>query len=97
MKEFLKRLTSRKLWCAIAGIAVGLILVFKLDTDTIATIAGAVVSCVSAITYMVTEGKIDAAKVGQVIESVQDVAEVLTGTVEVEVSEEVDEENGNAI
>ena len=42
------------------GVATGLGMVFGLDQDIITTVAGAVVSLASVITYVVTEGKIDA-------------------------------------
>lgn len=62
--ELLKRkLTSRKLWAAVAGIVAGLAMVFGLDENTITTVAGAVVSAASVVTYIITEGKVDAAAV----------------------------------
>ena len=62
--EIVKRkLTSRKLWAAVAGIVTGLAMVFGLDENTITTVAGAVVSAASVVTYIITEGKVDAAAV----------------------------------
>ena len=72
------KLTSRKLWAAVAGLAAGLAMVFGLDETVITTVAGAVVSIASVITYIVTEGKIDAEGVKVAVESVQDVVEVIT-------------------
>ena len=59
-----KKLTSRKLWAAIAGLVAGLAMVFGLDADTIAVVSGAVTSAASVIAYIVTEGRIDAANAG---------------------------------
>ena len=63
MKTWKEKLTSRKLWAAVAGIVTGLAMVFGLDENTITTVAGAVVSAASVITYIITEGKVDAAAV----------------------------------
>lgn len=57
------KLSSRKLWAAAAGIVTGLAMVFRLDEDTISSIAGAVVSVASVVTYIITEGKVDAENV----------------------------------
>ena len=77
MKTLLKKLSSRKLWAAAAGIVAGLAMVFGLDTHVITEVAGAVVAVASVITYIVTEGKIDAAGVKTAIEEVQDVVVLL--------------------
>ena len=71
MKTISNKLKSRKLWAAIAGIIAGLAMVFGLDEGIITSVAGAIVSVASVITYIITEGKIDAAAVGQAAENVQ--------------------------
>ena len=71
------KLTSRKLWAAVAGLVAGLAIVFGLDETVISTVAGAVMSIASVITYIVTEGKIDAEGVKVAVESVQDAVEVI--------------------
>ena len=58
--EWKRKLTSRKLWAAVAGIVTGLAMVFGLDEGTVSAVAGAVVSVASVITYIITEGKVDA-------------------------------------
>ena len=72
MKEIMRKLSSRKLWTALAGIAAGLALAFGLDQEAVASTAGAVVSVVSVVTYIVTEGRIDAEAVKTAIEDVQE-------------------------
>ena len=72
------KLTSRKLWAAVAGLVAGLAMVFGLDETVVTTVAGAVVSIASVITYIVTEGKIDAEGVKVAVISVQDAVEVIT-------------------
>lgn len=81
MSTLLKKLSSRKLWAAVVGIATGLGLVFGLDENIISTVSGAVVALASAITYIITEGKVDAAAVKTAVESVQTAVETIqTGT-----------------
>lgn len=72
MKAFLKKLTSRKLWLAIAGVATGVAMVLGADATEIQTVAGAITSLVSVIAYIVTEGKIDAESVKNAVIDVQD-------------------------
>lgn len=59
--DWKRKLSSRKLWAAVAGIVAGLAMVFGLDSGTITDVAGAVVSVASLVTYIITEGKVDAA------------------------------------
>ena len=73
--DWAKKLSSRKLWAAIAGVVAGLAMVFGLDGETINTVAGAVVSVASVITYIITEGKIDAQSVANAITDVQEAVE----------------------
>ena len=58
-----RKLSSRKLWAAVAGIVSGLAMVFGLDENTISTVAGAVVSAASVVAYIMAEGKVDAESV----------------------------------
>ena len=82
MSEMLRKLSSRKLWTALAGIAAGLALAFGLDQEAVASTAGAVVSVVSVVTYIVTEGRIDANGVKVAIEKTQDAFEDVQGVQE---------------
>lgn len=77
MREVLRKLSSRKLWTAVAGIVAGLAMVFGLDENMITTTAGAVVSLASVVTYIVTEGKVDAQSVKNAVRAVQDAADTL--------------------
>ena len=58
--DWKRKLSSRKLWAAAAGIITGLAMVFGLDEGTISSVAGAVVSVASVVSYIITEGKVDA-------------------------------------
>ena len=75
MKTIKEKLTSRK---SLAGLVSGLAMVFGLDESIVSQVSGAVVSVASVIAYIITEGKIDAAAVGQAAE---DVAEAVEGIV----------------
>lgn len=63
----LKKLTSRKFLAAVAGFIAGLAMVFGLDEGIVSSVAGAVVSIASVVTYIITEGCIDAAAVGEAV------------------------------
>lgn len=61
MSNFIRKLSSRKLWVAIVGIVVGLAAVFGIDENEYAQIAGVVGAVASAVSYIFAEGKVDAA------------------------------------
>lgn len=83
-----EKLQSRKLWAAIVGVITGLAMVFGLDETVINTVAGAVVALGSLVTYIVTEGKIDAAAVDPVIQAVQQAGNVIGFALPEEASED---------
>lgn len=56
-----QKLSSRKLWAAVIGVAVGLAAAFGIETNEYAQIAGIVTSAVSIVAYIFGEAKIDAA------------------------------------
>ena len=70
MSEIVRKLTSRKLWLAIAGVATGIAMVLGVEGSEITTVAGAVTALASVITYVVTEGKIDAESVKNVADGI---------------------------
>lgn len=75
--DWKRKLSSRKLWAAVAGIVTGLAMVFGLDEGTISSVAGAVVSVASVVAYIITEGKVDAESVKKAVEDVQDAVEAV--------------------
>lgn len=79
MKQLLKKLSSRKLWTAIVGVVTGLGIVFGVDQGVASTISGALVSVLSVISYIVTEGKIDAASVADAIDKAQQAKNAISG------------------
>lgn len=80
MKNIVEKLKSRKLWAAVAGLVVGVATIFGADAGEISAVAGAVVSLVSVVAYIITEGRIDAAAVGDAAGKLQDAIDVVTGT-----------------
>ena len=72
--DWKRKLSSRKLWAAAAGIVTGLAMVFGLDESTISSVAGAVVSVASVVAYIITEGKVDEAAARKAAEDVQKAA-----------------------
>lgn len=72
MRSFWSKITSRKFLAAVVGVLTGLAMVFGLDQDIITTVSGAVVALASVIVYIATEGKIDAAAVGEAAKKVED-------------------------
>lgn len=77
MSTIMKKLSSRKLWVAIAGIATGVLTILGGDSSDVQTVAGAIVAMASAMQYIHTEGKVDAASVANAITQVQNASEVL--------------------
>lgn len=71
MQNFINKLKSRKFLTCVAGVVMGICMVFGLDESTISTIAGAVTTVVSVVTYIHTEGKIDAAAVKNAADKVE--------------------------
>lgn len=74
-----EKLSSRKLWAAVAGVVTGLAMVFGLDEGVVNTVAGAVVSVASIVTYIITEGKIDAEGVKNTILAIEEAVEAVGG------------------
>ena len=61
--DWKRKLTSRKLWMAVAGFVTGLILAFNGSAEIAETISGCIMSAASVIAYIVGEGLTDAASI----------------------------------
>lgn len=79
MNKIIQKLTSRKLWLALAGIATGVAMVFGVDGGDIVDVAGAITALASVITYIITEGKIDAEGVKNAIEATENAVDAIVG------------------
>lgn len=79
MSNVIRKLTSRKLWLAIAGVTTGVAMILGIDGSDITSVAGAVTALASVITYIITEGKIDAESVKTAVENTQSAVETIEG------------------
>lgn len=61
--DWVRKLTSRKLWVAIAGFVSGLIVVFGGTESTAATVSGCILQGAAIIGYLFAEGLADASNV----------------------------------
>lgn len=61
-ENIIRKLTSRKLWVAIAGFVSGLIVAFDGDAEVAETVSGLILQAASVIGYLVAEGLADAAR-----------------------------------
>lgn len=61
--DWKRKLTSRKLWLAVAGFVAGLILAFNGSAETAETVSGCIMSGASVVGYIVGEGLTDAANI----------------------------------
>ena len=64
---------------ALAGIATGSALVLGVDGGDITDVAGAVTAVASVITYIVTEGRIDAESVKNALEATENAVDTIVG------------------
>ena len=71
MIDWKRKLTSRKLWVAVAGFVSGLIMAFGGSEGTAGTVSGVILQGAAVLGYLLAEGLADAANVvpiGEVIE-----------------------------
>lgn len=59
-EDIIRKLTSRKLWVAIAGFVAGVIVACKGDSTTAETVSALIMSGASVIGYLLAEGLTDA-------------------------------------
>lgn len=64
MINWKKKLTSRKLWVAVAGFVAGLVVMFGGGQENADKISGAILSGAAVVGYIVGEGLTDAANAG---------------------------------
>ena len=84
MKEFLAKLQSRKFLTCVAGVIMGICMVFGLDANAINTIAGAVTAVASIVTYIYAEGKIDAEAVDKIKDTSEQIKDVINVVEQIE-------------
>jgi hypothetical protein len=62
--DWVRKLTSRKLWVALAAFISSLIIAFGGGEEVAVTVSGVIMAGATAIAYIVGEGLIDAANAG---------------------------------
>lgn len=78
MSDIIRKLTSRKFIAAIAGFLLGAGITFTgMDVNIVLSCIGAGISGASALTYIVTEGKIDAESVKKAVSAIQQAAQAI--------------------
>lgn len=59
-----QKLTSRKLWLAVAGLVVGILALFGVNANMTQQVSGVIMALGSVVAYIVGEGLVDAAAAG---------------------------------
>lgn len=60
MNYWISKLTSRKLWVAVAAFVSGLIVAFKGDAETAEVVSGIILQGAAVLGYLLAEGLVDA-------------------------------------
>lgn len=58
--KWIEKLTSRKLWVAVAAFVSGLIVAFKGDAETAEVVSGIILQGAAVLGYLLAEGLVDA-------------------------------------
>lgn len=61
--DWKKKLTSRKLWAAVAGFVASLVIAFNGSAETAETVTGCIMAGASVVAYILGEGLTDAAAI----------------------------------
>ena len=64
MIDWKSKLTSRKFWAAVIGFVTAILMAFKVDSMTIEQVVAIISACSVLIAYIIGEGLVDAARVG---------------------------------
>jgi hypothetical protein len=62
--DWARKLTSRKLWLAVAGFVAGIIVAFNGSAEIAETVTGCIMSAASVVAYIIGEGLADSANGG---------------------------------
>ena len=69
--DWARKLSSRKLWIAIAGFVSGLIMVFGCTETMASSISGVILQGAAVLGYLIAEGLADSSHTSDVIEVVE--------------------------
>lgn len=81
MTTFKQKISSRKLWIAISTIVSGLLMMFGFAETSIETISGAILIIGGAMSFNISEGMIDSARIKQIANAVIDVVNTVSDEV----------------
>ncbi|MBY0088410.1 hypothetical protein [Brevibacillus brevis] len=62
-EEFKRKLSSRKLWMAVAAFITSVLVLFGMDGDTITKVTAMITALGSVVAYMVAEGFVDSERI----------------------------------
>jgi hypothetical protein len=65
--DIIRKLTSRKLWVAVAAFISGLIVAFDGDAETAETVSGIILQGAAVLGYLLAEGLTDAARENNIV------------------------------
>lgn len=68
---------KKKIITMILGVVSGIAIAFGIDMDEVSTIAGAVVSLISVVSYLIAEGKIDVERIRNTAIDIGEAVEVI--------------------
>ena len=68
--DIIRKLTSRKLWMAVALFVSGLIVAFGGDAEVAETVSGCIMQGAAVVCYILAEGWADAANSGVIVEGI---------------------------
>ena len=63
--DWVRKLTSRKLWVAVAGLVTSLLLAFGLSEGSVAQVAAIIAAAADVVGYLLAEGLTDSASVSK--------------------------------
>ena len=72
MINWKQKLTSRKLWAAIAGFVVAVLAFFAVDEETIVRVTALITAGSTMIAYIIGEGLVDASRLPEEIIEIPD-------------------------
>lgn len=64
MNNIIRKLTSRKFWMALAVVTTGVAVALGADAGQIESVGGMITALIGAVTYIITEGAVDAKNKG---------------------------------
>ena len=76
-KSFWEKIKSRKLWLAILNAAAGIAIALGADNNIVQIALGAGLALLSAVSYIVVEGKVDAAAVDLSADAVKKILDLV--------------------